>query len=73
MNRGSGAPGLRSQGESVDELRSISANEGRLMVENDTAGGKSADQIIEVAEAGVADNVWSLDEVIALLQGGATW
>jgi predicted RNase H-like HicB family nuclease len=44
-------PGCVSQGETVDELRSNirEAIEGWLMAEDEAAGGKGADQIIEVA------------------------
>ena len=44
-------PGCVSQAETVDELRSNirEAIEGWLMAEDETANGKDADQIIEVA------------------------
>ena len=44
-------PGCVSQGETVDELRANirEAIEGWLMAEDEAAGAKTADQIIEVA------------------------
>ena len=44
-------PGCVSQGETVEELRSNirEAIEGWLMAEDESAGAKAADQIIEVA------------------------